>query len=663
MYVGDIRLGDTIDVKFTTRRFSTGAPFTLAGSPAVAAYVGNGTTEITAGITLTTDFDSRTGLNNIRVVATSGNGFATATNVQLVITAGTVDGVSVVGEVVGTFSIEARSALMPTTAARTLLVGTAGQSDANVTQWSGTNVPTPQTAGVPTVATQEQLNAGTAQAGAANTITLATSASTTTGLYVGCRVVIISGTGAGQSRYITWYTTGRVASVARTWTTTPDATSVYIVVSDNQAPFVHMGLAAAGAAGSITFDSLASATDETYTGQLCRILTGTGDNQIRLITAYNGTTKVATVSPNWTTTPDSTSVFATTMSGPARVDAMSADVVTASAIATDAIGSAELAASAVTEIQSGLSTLDAAGVRTAVGLASANLDTQLSGIQSDTDNIQTRIPAALVSGRMDSSVGAMATGVVTATAIAADAITDAKVASDVTIASVTGSVGSVTGAVGSVTGNVGGNVVGSVASVTAGVTVSTNNDKTGYGLSSAAIQAIWDAATSALTTVGSIGKWILDKLDVVVSTRLASASYTAPLDAAGTRSAVGLASANLDTQLSGIQSDTDDIQTKIGTPAGASVSADILTIDNLVDDLEARLGTPSNLGGGATIAANLADIEAQTDDIGAAGAGLTAITNQTDQLVFTSGKVNANIKAVNDVTVTGTGTVGDEWGP
>jgi hypothetical protein len=44
--------------------------------------------------------------------------------------------------------------------------------------------------------------------------------------------------------------------------------------------------------------------------------------------------------------------------------------------------------------------LDAAGVRTAIGLASANLDTQLIGIQSDTDNIQTRLPAALESGRI-----------------------------------------------------------------------------------------------------------------------------------------------------------------------------------------------------------------------------------------------------------------------
>jgi hypothetical protein len=41
--------------------------------------------------------------------------------------------------------------------------------------------------------------------------------------------------------------------------------------------------------------------------------------------------------------------------------------------------------------------------------------------------------------------------------------------------------------------------------------------------------------------------------------------------------------------------------------------------------LLSRVGTPTNLGGGATLAANLADIEAQTDDIGAAGAGLTAV--------------------------------------
>ncbi len=46
----------------------------------------------------------------------------------------------------------------------------------------------------------------------------------------------------------------------------------------------------------------------------------------------------------------------------------------------------------------------------------------------------------------------------------------------------------------------------------------------------------------------------ISRLDAAVTSRLASASYTAPLDAAGTRTAVGLASANLDTQLAPLAS-------------------------------------------------------------------------------------------------------------
>ena len=57
-----------------------------------------------------------------------------------------------------------------------------------------------------------------------------------------------------------------------------------------------------------------------------------------------------------------------------------AGAIDAAAIATNAIDADAIAADAVTEIQSGLSTLNAAGIRTAVGLASANLDTQLDAL-------------------------------------------------------------------------------------------------------------------------------------------------------------------------------------------------------------------------------------------------------------------------------------------
>lgn len=52
----------------------------------------------------------------------------------------------------------------------------------------------------------------------------------------------------------------------------------------------------------------------------------------------------------------------------------------------------------------------------------------------------------------------------------------------------------------------------------------TVSDKTGFSLSSAGIKAIWDQATSALTTVGSIGKLIVDNLNATISSRSSHAA-------------------------------------------------------------------------------------------------------------------------------------------
>lgn len=105
--LGDFLLGSTIDHKFTVVD-STGLPTTLSGSPVISAYPGNSATELTAGITLSVDFDSRTGLNHIRIVASTGNGYAAGNDYHLVITVGTVGGVSVVGYDVGMFSLDNR---------------------------------------------------------------------------------------------------------------------------------------------------------------------------------------------------------------------------------------------------------------------------------------------------------------------------------------------------------------------------------------------------------------------------------------------------------------------------------------------------------------------------------------------------------------------------
>ena len=74
-------------------------------------------------------------------------------------------------------------------------------------------------------------------------------------------------------------------------------------------PVIRTGTAQAGAASTITLDANASATDNLYQDALVWIFSGTGAGQVRSGKSYVGSTKVLTIFPNWTTNPDSTSVF------------------------------------------------------------------------------------------------------------------------------------------------------------------------------------------------------------------------------------------------------------------------------------------------------------------------------------------------------------------
>lgn len=203
------------------------------------------------------------------------------------------------------------------------------------------------------------------------------------------------------------------------------------------------------------------------------------------------------------------------------------------------------------------------------------LATNVAAILVDTGTtLDARIPAALVGGRMDVSVGAMAANVITAAATAADfggeiadavwdeassghvtagtygvAVTDIltdtaeigaagagltninlpdqtmNITGNITgnlsgsVGSVTGAVGSVTGAVGSVTGNVGGNVVGSVASVTARVTANTdqiNGVATAAARLALSTQGIVTGTVGAASTTTSIVTSALDPAAAVI---------------------------------------------------------------------------------------------------------------------------------------------------
>src|SRR5688500_12763469 len=97
IYLGDFPDDAIVDFAFNTRNAAL-APVTLVGGT-VAVYKDNGTTEITVGITLTTDFDNRTGLHHVRVDMSASALYSTQANYRAVLTAGTVDSISVIGHV------------------------------------------------------------------------------------------------------------------------------------------------------------------------------------------------------------------------------------------------------------------------------------------------------------------------------------------------------------------------------------------------------------------------------------------------------------------------------------------------------------------------------------------------------------------------------------
>ena len=232
-----------------------------------------------------------------------------------------------------------------------------------------------------------------------------------------------------------------------------------------QSQVIRDGTAQAGAAGTITLDASASGTDDFYNNTILQIVGGTGAGQSRIISDYVGATKVASVNGNWITNPASDSLFVIRAFGAipgasaptagevadavwdearsghttggsfgegvasvqgnvtgstasvtgnvggnvtGSVGSVAAGGITASSIATGAVDADAIAADAVTEIQSGLAT--------AAALATVDdfLDTEIADIQA-------RLPAALVSGRIDASVGAMAANTLTASALATDA--------------------------------------------------------------------------------------------------------------------------------------------------------------------------------------------------------------------------------------------------
>lgn len=153
---------------------------------------------------------------------------------------------------------------------------------------------------------------GTAQGSGTGTnqIQLDAGASAVDGAYDPSEICITDGTGAGQSRMILEYNGSSVtATVDRDWKVTPDNTSKFVISCNPGRNHVNEGLAAAGSNNTITLNALASDSNNVYVGQIIFIRSGLGMDQAKVVTAYNGTSKVATVDSDWVVNPDTTTAY------------------------------------------------------------------------------------------------------------------------------------------------------------------------------------------------------------------------------------------------------------------------------------------------------------------------------------------------------------------
>lgn len=308
-----------LNFKFTTRRFSTGAPHALSGGT-ISVYKSNDTTQSTAGVTLTADFDGVTGLNNVKIDLSADAFYATGKDYQVIITAGTVDSVSVVGECVASFSIENRF------------------QEVDVVKWLGTAAATPTTAGVPEV----------------DITHIAGAAVNTSSAQLGVNVVNAAGTAWGSGAI----TAGSIATDA----IDADALATDFVTE------IQSGLATAAELAKVPKSDSNVSWNATA---LAAIQSEAND----ALVAYDPPTKT-------------------------EMD------------------------TAFTEIKgatwdSGTDTLE-------------HIRNKETDIETDTQDLQGRVPAALISGRMDSNMQAAANGVITAAVIATDAIDADAIAADVT---------------------------------------------------------------------------------------------------------------------------------------------------------------------------------------------------------------------------------------
>ncbi len=207
-YLGNFAtLHPAVCIPFDSFAEASGAPSATSNFAAsdVQIYKDGGTTQrsSSAGITVSTSFDSQTGLQLI-VIDLSDNtdaGFyAAGHEYQVAVADVTIDG-QTVRFWAATFSIERNVPLPANAIKRASFAADTGL---------------------------QSIRSSTAQAGGASTITLDSSASSVDSFYNTASVLLTGGTGAGQFNVIASYVgSTKVATVQTAWATAPDSTTTF----------------------------------------------------------------------------------------------------------------------------------------------------------------------------------------------------------------------------------------------------------------------------------------------------------------------------------------------------------------------------------------------------------------------------------------------------
>lgn len=108
MYLGDYKEGDTVYFCWSTND-KDGAAVTRATDGTIKVYKDDGTTESTAGIADTEDFDSTTGIHNCKIDLSADAFYGPAHDYSVVLAGAEIDG-ETVNTVLAIFSIENRFA-------------------------------------------------------------------------------------------------------------------------------------------------------------------------------------------------------------------------------------------------------------------------------------------------------------------------------------------------------------------------------------------------------------------------------------------------------------------------------------------------------------------------------------------------------------------------